>query len=112
MVLNPAILSATGMAYTTLPSSSFSFDNPAEALAPTFAKLSFKGMFSGPLPVVLGTVFAIISFVFVDLFDSLGVFLSLAPKAGLVDENGNTPEKHGSFLPAPQPLALCWAPAL
>lgn len=82
---------ATGMAYTTLPSSLISFDNPVEALAPTFAQLSYKGMFSGPLPVVMGTVFAIISFLFVDLFDSLGVFLGVAPKAGLVDENGKTP---------------------
>lgn len=83
---------ATGAAYTTLPSTLFSFDNPVDALAPTFAKLSYKGMFSGSLPVVMGTVFAIISFLFVDLFDSLGVFLGVAPKAGLVDENGKTPE--------------------
>ncbi len=86
-VKNPA----TGTAYTTLPSSILSFDNPAEALAPTFAKLSYSNMFSGSLPVVFGTIFAIISFLFVDLFDSLGVFLGIAPKAGLVDENGKTP---------------------
>ncbi len=48
-------------------------------------------MFSGPLPFVLGTIFAIVSFLFVDLFDSLGVFLGIAPKAGLVDEDGKTP---------------------
>ena len=65
-------------------------DNPVEALAPTFAKLSYSNMFSGSLPVVFGTIFAIISFLFVDLFDSLGVFLGIAPKAGLVDENGKT----------------------
>ena len=81
----------TGAAYTTLPTSVFSFDNPAEALAPTLGQLSYRGMFSGPLPFVLGTIFAIVSFLFVDLFDSLGVFLGIAPKAGLVDEDGKTP---------------------
>ncbi|CAN4001002.1 hypothetical protein ICNMLN_ICNMLN_05590, partial [Dysosmobacter welbionis] len=57
----------TGAAYTTLPTSVFSFDNPAEALAPTLGQLSYRGMFSGPLPFVLGTIFAIVSFLFVDL---------------------------------------------
>lgn len=82
---------STGMAYTTLPSAFIAFDNPIEALAPTFGKLSFKGMFTGSFSTIMGTVFAIISFLFVDLFDSLGVFLGVAPKAGLVDENGKTP---------------------
>ena len=35
--------------------------------------------------------FAIISFLFVDLFDSIGVLLGVASKAGLTDENGNIP---------------------
>ncbi len=86
-VTNPA----TGQAYTQLPTHVFSFDNPATALAPTFGKLSFKGMFSGGITEVLGMLFCIISFLFVDLFDSLGVFLGVAPKADLIDKNGKTP---------------------
>ena len=81
----------TGLAYTQLPSSLIALDNPVTALAPTFFKLSFKGMFTGEPVVVLGVIFAIISFLFVDLFDSIGVLLGVASKADLVDENGNVP---------------------
>lgn len=81
----------TGMAYTVLPESLISFDNPITALAPTFGKLSVKGMFSGSPSMVLGVIFCIISFLFVDLFDSIGVLLGIASKAGLIDENGNVP---------------------
>lgn len=62
-----------------------------EALAPTFGQLTIKGMFTGTPSMVLGVVFAIISFLFVDLFDSIGVLLGVASKAGLTDENGNIP---------------------
>lgn len=82
---------ATGMTYTQLPSSFIALDNPVEALSPTFGKLTFKGMFSGDISHITTMIFCIISFLFVDLFDSIGVFLGVAPKAGLVDENGKTP---------------------
>ena len=82
---------ATGMAYTVLPSSFIALDNPVEALAPTFGKLTFRGMFDGDFSHIANMVFCIISFLFVDLFDSIGVFLGVAPKAGLVDEQGKTP---------------------
>ena len=81
----------TGMAYTIIPKSIFSFENPVSAMAPTFGKLTIKGMFSGSPEMVLGVVFAIISFLFVDLFDSIGVLLGVSSKAGLVDEKGNIP---------------------
>lgn len=87
LVKNPA----TGMAYTVIPDSVLSFENPAAALAPTFGQLTLKGMFSGTPAMVLGVVFAIISFLFVDLFDSIGVLLGVASKAGLVDAKGNIP---------------------
>ena len=86
-VKNPA----TGEAYTLLPSALISLDNPVEALAPTFGKLTYRGMFSGDFSHVAGMIFCVISFLFVDLFDSIGVFLGVAPKAGLVDEQGKTP---------------------
>ncbi len=43
-------------------------------------------------------VFCIISFLFVDLFDSIGVFLGVAPKAGLVDEQGKHLEQVKHYL--------------
>ena len=87
-VTNPA----TGQAYTVLPAAIFSFDNPVAALAPTFGKLTFRGMFDGDVSSIITILFCIISFLFVDLFDSLGVFLGIAPKAGLVDKDGKIPE--------------------
>ena len=79
----------TGLAYTVIPETIFSFENPVSAMAPTFGQLTLKGMFSGSPEMVLGVIFAIISFLFVDLFDSIGVLLGVASKAGLVDEKGN-----------------------
>ena len=81
----------TGLAYTVIPETIFSFENPVSAMAPTFGQLTLKGMFSGSPEMVLGVIFAIISFLFVDLFDSIGVLLGVASKAGLVDEKGNIP---------------------
>lgn len=81
----------TGLTYAQLPEKLIVFDNPVTAMAPTFGKLSFEGMFTGAPVVVLGVIFAIISFLFVDLFDSIGVLLGVATKAGLVDEKGNVP---------------------
>lgn len=81
----------TGTAYTQIPQQLFSFENPIAAMAPTFGQLTLKGMFSGSPTMVLGVVFAIISFLFVDLFDSIGVLLGVATKAGLVDKDGNIP---------------------
>ncbi len=88
----------TGAMYTAMPSSLIAFDNPVEALAPTFAKLSFKEMFTGPTDVVLGAVFAMISFLFCDLFNSIGGLLGVATRTGLVDENGNLPYAKRALL--------------
>lgn len=81
----------TGTSYTQLPETLVAFDNPVKALAPTLGQLSIKGMFTGAPVVVLGVIFAIISFLFVDLFDSIGVLLGVASKAGLLDKDGNLP---------------------
>ncbi len=81
----------TGFAYTVIPDHIISFDNPMTTMAPTFGKLTLKGLFSGTPEMVLGVIFAIISFLFVDLFDSIGVLLGVSSKAGLMDEKGNIP---------------------
>lgn len=81
----------TGTTYTQIPDSLFSFDNPIKAIQPTLGQLSIKGMFTGEPAKILGVIFAIISFLFVDLFDSIGVLLGVATKAGLADEDGNIP---------------------
>lgn len=79
----------TGMMFTAMPSSLISFDNPIEALRPTFMQLSFKGMFTGPSDVVLGVAFSILSFLLNDMFNSIGGLVGVASRAELVDESGN-----------------------
>lgn len=87
-VTNPT----TGAAYTIWPKGGLiAFDNPIHALAPTFAQISYKGMFSGPLVSVLGVLFAIFSFLFVDLFDSIGVLVGISAKAGFLNDKGEVP---------------------
>lgn len=83
---------ATGNTFTQWPTDGLiAFDNPITALAPTFAKLSFKGMFNGPFVAILSVLFAIFSFLFVDLFDSIGVLLGVSTKAGFINEDGELP---------------------
>ena len=68
-----------------------SIENPIEALAPTFGQLTFNGLFAGGVGTVVGVVFAIFSFLFVDMFDSIGVLLGVGIKAGFVNEKGELP---------------------
>ena len=83
---------ATGLPYTQIPTALISFDNPVEALAPTFGKLSLSGMFSGSFNQIIGVLFSIMSFLIVDLFDSLSVVIGVAPRAGMMKEDGSIPE--------------------
>lgn len=82
----------TGLPYTQVPQSIISIDHPLKALAPTFGKLSLRGMFSGDFNQVIGVLFSILSFLIVDLFDSLSVVIGIAPKAGMTKEDGSIPE--------------------
>jgi len=68
------------MGVTQLPSSLVS---APPSLAPTFLQLSFKGLFS---PAMVTVIFAMF---FTDLFDTIGTFVGVASKAGLMDEKGN-----------------------
>lgn len=87
-IVNPT----TGAAYTQLPAGGlFAFDNPVTALAPTFAQFSFEGMFTGSTAQILGVLFVIFSFLFVDLFDGIGVLVGVSAKAGFLNEKGQLP---------------------
>lgn len=68
-----------------------SIENPVEALAPTLGKLTFKGLFGNGLAASIGVFFAIFSFLFVDMFDSIGVLVGVGIKAGFVNEKGELP---------------------
>ena len=81
---------ATGATYTQW-SGLVSLENPIAALSPTLGKLTFNGMFAGGVGAAVGVFFAIFSFLFVDMFDSIGVLLGVGIKAGFVNEKGELP---------------------
>ena len=57
------------------------------SMPPSIAPIAFKLDLLGALkPALMG---AILSFLFVDLFDSLGTILACANEAGLIDKDGN-----------------------
>ncbi|WP_297788937.1 NCS2 family permease [uncultured Anaerococcus sp.] len=56
------------------------------SIAPVFFKLDFSNLFSLEMFSVL------FSFLFVDIFDTLGTLTGVATKAKMLDENGNLPE--------------------
>ncbi|WP_315068134.1 NCS2 family permease [uncultured Clostridium sp.] len=53
------------------------------SVAPVFMQFDFKSA------MVIGIIPAILSMLFIDVFDSIGTLIGLASKAGYLDENGN-----------------------
>ncbi len=53
------------------------------SVAPVFMQFDFKSA------MVVGIIPAIVSMLFIDVFDSIGTLIGLASKAGYLDENGN-----------------------
>jgi AGZA family xanthine/uracil permease-like MFS transporter len=53
------------------------------SISPIFMQFDFKSA------MVIGIIPAIISMLFIDVFDSIGTLIGLASKAGYLDENGN-----------------------
>ena len=56
------------------------------SLTPIFAQFDWKNIFSADMLVV------ILTFLFVNLFDTVGTLLGVAAKAGLIDSDGNFPK--------------------
>ena len=78
--------------YTVIPTSFVSFD--FSALGKTFGQV-FKTDFSG---VGILNFFAVMfSFLFVDLFDTLGTLIGVASKADMLDEEGKLPRIKGAL---------------
>jgi len=61
------------------------------SLAPTFCRFDFSGFFSLDMMVVIAT------FLFLDIFDTLGALIGVAPEAGLV-KNGKFEIKRNALL--------------
>ena len=79
--------------YSVIPTSFISFD--FSALGKTFGQV-FKTDFSG---VGILNFFAVMfSFLFVDLFDTLGTLIGVASKADMLDEDGKLPRIKGALM--------------
>ncbi|MFO7897093.1 MAG: NCS2 family permease [Candidatus Cloacimonadales bacterium] len=62
------------------------------SISPIFLKFEFSNIFSFDMLIVLFT------FLFVDLFDTVGTLIGVSTKAGMVDEDGNLPGVHKALL--------------
>lgn len=76
--------------YNLLPDFSAGFSIPS--IAPIFAKLEFKGIFS------LEFVAVVFAFLFVDLFDTIGTLIGVSSKANMLDEDGKLPRVKGALM--------------
>ena len=95
---------AAGM-YSTIPTAIVSLD--FSALGNTFGQV-FRVDFSSVH--ILDFLVVLFSFLFVDLFDTLGTLIGCASKADMLDENGKLPRIKGALLA--DALATCFGAIL
>lgn len=76
--------------YPVFPDFSAGLSIPS--LSSTFFKMDFTGLLS------LNFVTIMLSFLFVDLFDTLGTLIGVASKADMLDEQGKLPKIKGALL--------------
>jgi AGZA family xanthine/uracil permease-like MFS transporter len=62
------------------------------SLAPIFFQFDFSQVFSLDMLIVLFT------FLFVDMFDTVGTLIGVSTKAGLIDKDGNIPKVKGALF--------------
>lgn len=76
--------------FSVMPNFSNGLSIPS--LAPTFMQMDFSNVMS------FGFITVMLSFMFVDLFDTLGTLMGVASKADLLDEKGRLPNIKGALL--------------
>ncbi len=76
--------------YTLFPD--FSNGLAIPSLAPIFCKLDFRNVIS------LNFLVVVFSFLFVDIFDTLGTLIGVSTKANMLDENGKLPRIKGALM--------------
>ncbi len=84
------LLAILGTTLVGMLSGQSPFPDGLIALPPSPADIAFKLDIMGALKISLWA--SIFSFMFVDLFDSLGTMLAVCREAGMVDEKGDIPE--------------------
>ena len=70
----------------------FSAGLAVPSLAPTFMQMDFTGLFT------LNFLTVVLSFLFVDVFDTLGGIIGMASQGHMLDENGRLPRIRGALL--------------
>ncbi len=80
--------------YSVIPTSFVSFD--FSCLQQTFAKCFDAEVFESIR--ILDFIVIMFSFLFVDLFDTLGTLIGVSSKAGMLDEEGKLPNIKGALL--------------
>lgn len=76
--------------YSLIPDFSAGLSIPS--LSSTFCKFEFKNIISLDFLVIM------FSFLFVDMFDTLGTLIGVSSKANMLDENGKLPKIKGALL--------------
>lgn len=76
--------------FSVLPNFSNGFSIPS--LAPTFMQMDFSGL------LTFNFVTIMLTFMFVDLFDTLGTLIGVASRADMLDEKGQLPRIKGALL--------------
>lgn len=76
--------------YSLLPDFSNGISVPT--LAPIFCKMDFANILSLDFAVI------IFSFLFVDIFDTIGTLIGVSSKAGMLDEEGKLPRIKGALM--------------
>ena len=79
---------ASGEAITKLGG----FVSTPPSLDPIFCKFDFSQVFS------LDMLAIVFTFLFIDMFDTMGTVIGVSQKAGMVDKDGNIPEAEKVFL--------------
>lgn len=74
---------------TKLPSSIISMP---PSIAPIFMKFEWNNIFSADMLIVMMT------FLFVDMFDTIGTLVGVSAKANMLDKNGNIPKAREALL--------------
>lgn len=75
---------------SVIPDFSAGFSVPS--IAPTLMKMDFSGLLSFNFITIM------LSFLFVDLFDTLGTLIGVASKADMLDKEGRLPKIKGALL--------------
>jgi len=73
-----------------------SFVSAPPSLKPTFLQLDIPGLFSSSLGIT-SIIAIIVSFSFVDTFDTIGTFIGASAKTGMFDEKNDPPKGNGRF---------------